>query len=124
MSGYPSFIPNLIQGADAVISAVHFNIPAATLLGAVKKAGVDRLLLMGGAARLNTADGMLMVGEWAAYSIPVLTIHGISRPPLLWQWTAAAAPDVRLVAPDLRGRGSSVDVPGPYGLLRHPAAVL
>jgi putative NADH-flavin reductase len=46
-----------IKGADAVISAVHFDIPSSTLLGAVKKAGVDRLLVMGGAASLNTADG-------------------------------------------------------------------
>jgi pimeloyl-ACP methyl ester carboxylesterase len=67
---------------------------------------------------------MLMVGEWAADSIPVLAIHGISSTHLLWQWTAAAAPDVRIVAPDLRGRGSSVDVPGPYGLLRHRDDVL
>jgi putative NADH-flavin reductase len=50
-------LAGLIQGADAVISAVHFNIPAATLLGAVKKAGVNRLLVMGGAASLNTAEG-------------------------------------------------------------------
>lgn len=46
-----------IKGVDAVISAVHFDIPSSTLLGAVKKAGVDRLLVMGGAASLNTADG-------------------------------------------------------------------
>lgn len=47
-----------IKGVDAVISAVHFNIPAATLLSAVKTAGVDRLLVMGGAASLNNADGV------------------------------------------------------------------
>ncbi|HEX7710569.1 MAG TPA: NAD(P)-dependent oxidoreductase [Sphingomonadaceae bacterium] len=50
-------LAGLIQGADAVISAVHFDIPSATLLGAVKKAGVNRLLVMGGAASLNTAEG-------------------------------------------------------------------
>jgi putative NADH-flavin reductase len=47
----------LIRGADAVISAVHFNIPASTFLNATRKAGVNRLLVMGGAASLNTADG-------------------------------------------------------------------
>lgn len=46
-----------IAGADAVISALHFDIPSATLLSAVKQAGVPRLLVMGGAASLNTADG-------------------------------------------------------------------
>jgi pimeloyl-ACP methyl ester carboxylesterase len=53
-----------------------------------------------------------------------VAIHGISSTHLLWQWAAAAAPDVRIVAPDLRGRGSSVDVPGPYGLARHCDDVL
>ena len=47
-----------IKGADAVISAVHFDIPAATLLSAVKQAGVNRLLVMGGAASLKNADGV------------------------------------------------------------------
>ncbi len=50
-------LAGLIQGSDAVISALHFDIPSSTLLGAVKKAGIDRLLVMGGAASLNTADG-------------------------------------------------------------------
>ncbi|HWA65615.1 MAG TPA: alpha/beta hydrolase [Mycobacteriales bacterium] len=68
--------------------------------------------------------GLLMVGEWAADSPPVVAIHGVSSTHLLWQWTAAAAPGVRLVAPDLRGRGSSVDVAGPYGLTRHRDDVL
>jgi putative NADH-flavin reductase len=47
-----------VAGTDAVISAVHFNIPASTLLSAVKQAGVDRLLIMGGAASLKNADGV------------------------------------------------------------------
>lgn len=51
-------LAGLIQGVDAVISAVHFDIPASTLLGAVKQAGVDRLLVMGGAASLKNADGV------------------------------------------------------------------
>lgn len=46
-----------IAGVDAVISALHFDIPSATLLGAAKKAGVNRLLVMGGAASLNLPDG-------------------------------------------------------------------
>lgn len=51
-------IAGLIDGVDAVISAVHFNIPASTFLAAVNKAGVNRLLVMGGAASLNNADGV------------------------------------------------------------------
>ena len=53
-------LAGLIEGADAVISALHFNVPSATLLSAVKQAGVDRLLVMGGAASLNNADGVML----------------------------------------------------------------
>jgi pimeloyl-ACP methyl ester carboxylesterase len=73
---------------------------------------------------VKTADGMLMAGEWKGTGTPVIAVHGISSTHLLWQWTAAAGPDLHIVAPDLRGRGSSVDVPGPYGLLRHRDDVL
>lgn len=47
-----------IAGVDAVISALHFDIPSSTLLSAVKQAGVNRLLVMGGAASLKNADGV------------------------------------------------------------------
>lgn len=46
-----------IKGVDAVISALHFDVTAETLLSAVKQAGVNRLLVTGGAASLNNADG-------------------------------------------------------------------
>jgi putative NADH-flavin reductase len=51
-------LAGLIQGVDAVISALHFDVPSSTLLGAVKKAGVDRLMVMGGAASLKNAEGV------------------------------------------------------------------
>jgi putative NADH-flavin reductase len=51
-------VAGLVSGVDAVISAVHFNIPASTFLTAVKKAGVNRLLVMGGAASLKNAEGV------------------------------------------------------------------
>lgn len=51
-----------IAGVDAVISAVHFNIPAEVLLSAVRQAGVPRLLVMGGAASLKNADGVMLYG--------------------------------------------------------------
>jgi pimeloyl-ACP methyl ester carboxylesterase len=73
---------------------------------------------------VKIADGMLMVGEWSADTAPIVAIHGVSSTHLLWQWTAAAAPGVHIVAPDLRGRGSSVDVMGPYGLAQHRDDVL
>ena len=49
-----------IKGVDAVISALHFDIPAETLLSAVKKAGVSRLLVTGGAASLKNSAGVML----------------------------------------------------------------
>jgi putative NADH-flavin reductase len=53
-------LAQLIKGHDAVISAIHFDVPSATLLSAVKQAGVDRLLVMGGAASLTNAEGVMI----------------------------------------------------------------
>ncbi len=50
-------LAGLISGHDAVISALHFDVTAETLLGALRAAGVPRLLVTGGAASLRTADG-------------------------------------------------------------------
>ncbi len=54
-------LAELIRGSDAVISALHFDISAATLLGALKAAGVPRLLVTGGAASLETAPGVRLI---------------------------------------------------------------
>ncbi len=51
----------LIDGSDAVISALHFDIPATTLLGALRTAGVPRLLVTGGAASLKGPDGVRLI---------------------------------------------------------------
>ena len=51
----------LVKGADAVVSALHFDVPAATLLSALKSAGVPRLLVTGGAASLEVAPGVRLI---------------------------------------------------------------
>lgn len=56
----PAALADLIKGSDAVISALHFDVPAETLLGALKTAGVSRLLVTGGAASLEVAPGVLL----------------------------------------------------------------
>ena len=64
----------LIKGSDAVISALHFDIPAATLLSALKTAGVPRLLVTGGAASLEVAPGVRLIDtpefpeEWKVFA--------------------------------------------------------
>lgn len=69
----------LLRGADAVISALHFDIPAETLLGAVRAAGVPRLLVTGGAASLEVAPGVRLIDtpefpdEFKPYALPGIT---------------------------------------------------
>lgn len=57
----PAALAPLIRGADAVISAIHFDVSAATLLSALKQAGVGRLLVTGGAASLEVAPGVRLI---------------------------------------------------------------
>src|SRR5690606_31155209 len=57
----------------------------------------------------------------------VLAVHGITASHVAWALVAQALPEVRIVAPDLRGRGGSRDLPPPYGMPSHAddvAAVL
>ena len=66
--------------------------------------------------------GRLAGAVWEPDGEPAATIvavHGITASHLAWQWLADAMPDVRIVAPDLRGRGRSRDLPGPWGMPQH-----
>ncbi|HET8879413.1 MAG TPA: alpha/beta hydrolase [Arthrobacter sp.] len=57
----------------------------------------------------------------------ILAVHGVTASHKCWAYLAAALPDVRIIAPDLRGRGRSNSLPGPYGMASHAedlAAVL
>jgi putative NADH-flavin reductase len=56
---HPAALAPLLKGHDAVISAVRFiNAKAANLLDAMKRAGVKRLLVVGGASSLEVAPGV------------------------------------------------------------------
>lgn len=76
--------------------------------------------------------GSLHVAVWEPASgepeaPTVLAIHGITASHVAWPLLAHALPDVRVIAPDLRGRGRSRDLPAPYGMPSHAddvAAVL
>lgn len=67
-------LAQLITGSDAVVSALHFDVPAATLLSALKTAGVPRLLVTGGAASLEVAPGVRLIDtpqfpdEWKPFA--------------------------------------------------------
>jgi putative NADH-flavin reductase len=58
-AGEPAALAPLLKGHDAVISSVRFvSAKAANLIDAVKRAGVKRLLVVGGASSLEVAPGV------------------------------------------------------------------
>ena len=68
--------------------------------------------------------GMLTVGlsgpEPARAATTVIAVHGITASLVSWSAVARALPaDVSLVAVDLRGRGGSASLPGPFGMRAH-----
>lgn len=75
----PAALATLIEGSDAVISALHHNVVAATLLTALKTAGVPRLLVTGGAGSLEVAPGVRLIDtpafpeEFKPYAVPGIT---------------------------------------------------
>ena len=54
----------------------------------------------------------------------VLAAHGITSNGLSWAAVADALPEVEFLAPDLRGRAESRELPGPYGPDRHAEDLL
>jgi putative NADH-flavin reductase len=71
----PAALAELIRGSDAVISALHFDVSAETLLSALRQAGVARLLVTGGAASLEVAPGLRLIdspdfpAEWKVFAM-------------------------------------------------------
>ena len=66
------------------------------------------------------AGGSLYVGRWGEGDQVVVAAHGITGNHRSWQGVARALdPEVSLIAPDLRGRGRSTDLPGPFGMRAH-----
>ncbi|HEX8470616.1 MAG TPA: NAD(P)-dependent oxidoreductase [Brevundimonas sp.] len=69
-------LAQLIKGSDVVVSALHHDVTAATLLTALKAAGVPRLLVTGGAGSLEVAPGVRLIDtpafpeEFKPYALP------------------------------------------------------
>jgi pimeloyl-ACP methyl ester carboxylesterase len=64
--------------------------------------------------------GSIVVGRWASGEQSVIAAHGITASSMSWRPVARYLErDYTLLAPDLRGRGASARLPGPWGLARH-----
>lgn len=66
--------------------------------------------------------GQLAAGLWRGEqrdAPAVLALHGITASHVAWQLVAERLDGIRLIAPDLRGRGRSNSLPGPYGMAQH-----
>jgi lipase len=64
--------------------------------------------------------GDLHVLAWGTGENVAVAVHGISGSAMSWLAVARAMPaGWTLAAPDLRGRGHSGDLPGPYGIDQH-----
>lgn len=85
--------------------------------------------------RYRTTDvpvpgGDLRVALWEPDGEPVgtaLLIHGVTSSHLAWPFVVERLPGIRIIAPDLRGRGASNGISGPAGMAVHAddlAAVL
>ncbi len=70
---------------------------------------------------VEVEGGPLAVARWRDGAIPLLLVHGISASHMAWGPLVEALPDgvFDVMAPDLRGRGASSALPGPFGLPRH-----
>ncbi|MFG1944758.1 alpha/beta hydrolase [Nonomuraea sp. NPDC048826] len=74
--------------------------------------------------RIEEVDG-LRIATFGGGPRTIVAVHGITASLMAWQAVGRRLPDGwSLVAMDLRGRGHSADLPGPYGLERHAEDVL
>ena len=79
------------------------------------------------AHEVHVDGGALACWSWGPADGPlVVAAHGITSSHVFWSRIGPelAERGIRLVAPDLRGRGLSADLPGPSSLARHAADLL
>lgn len=71
--------------------------------------------------RITVEGGEYTVARWAnPGKPPLLLVHGITGTHMVWPLVVEALTrEFDIYAPDLRGRGGSGALPGPFGLQRH-----
>ena len=72
---------------------------------------------VGGVATVPVQGGLLTYECWPE-PLSRCWPHGVSSQRRLWNWLHAEAPELTLIAPDLRGRADSGDL-GPFSLAQH-----
>jgi lipase len=73
---------------------------------------------------VDVRGGSMRVARWGGTGPTVVALHGITATHMAWLEVANRLPDVTLLAPDLRGRGRSAHLPGPYGFDAHAADII
>ena len=69
---------------------------------------------------VDTTGGSLLVWEWGPADGPVVVaLHGITAHGRSMRALAEQLPDHRVLAPDLRGRGGSREITGPFSMAAH-----
>ncbi|MGR7996174.1 MULTISPECIES: NAD(P)-dependent oxidoreductase [unclassified Xanthobacter] len=83
-----------LRGHDVVVSALHFQtLSEPQLVGAVKAAGIKRLLVVGGAGSLEAAPGVLVIDTpdfleaWRPYARPGLDFLAALKGESELEWT-------------------------------------
>ena len=79
---------------------------------------VEQVPVRGGGLRVGIWDTAAR-GDETASATTVIAVHGVTASHRCWETVASLLPDCRIVAPDLRGRGRSHDLPAPYGMAQH-----
>jgi len=91
-------LAEIIKGSDAVISALHHDVTAETLLSALKAAGVPRLLVTGGAGSLEVAPGVRLIDTpdfpeaFKPYALPGVAFLDDLRGETQIDWTFFSPP--------------------------------
>jgi lipase len=68
--------------------------------------------------------GELRVARWGRGDSVVVAVHGITASHVAWRAVAQHLTGITVLAPDLRGRGGSAHLSGPYGIAAHARDVL
>lgn len=75
-------------------------------------------------SKVPVPGGELTVARWGDGPVTVVAVHGISASHRAWSAVAEHLEHITLVAPDLRGRGASGSLPGPFGMAVHAQDVI